>query len=62
MEHALLAPLLADLSSAGSPIDILDDNALGSFAFGTRYTRMGCHYDLATNIITCLAWVLIMWG
>ncbi len=36
IELALPVLLLVDLSSAGSPIDVRDDNTLGSFAFDTR--------------------------
>src|SRR6187402_524035 len=59
---ALPSLSLAGLSSAGSAIDVLDDNALGSFVSGTRYTRMDCHTDLATDIATRLSWVHVIWG
>jgi hypothetical protein len=59
---ALPSLSLAGLSSAGSPIDVLDDNALGSFVFGTRYTRMDCYNDLGTDIATRLSWVPVIWG
>jgi hypothetical protein len=62
MEPAHLSLSLAGLSSAGSPIDVLDDNALGSFVFGMRYTRMDCHTGLATDIATRLSWVPVIWG
>jgi hypothetical protein len=52
MEPVYLSLFLAGLSSAGSPIDIHNDNALGSFVFSTRYIRMDCYTNLATNIAT----------
>lgn len=49
------------VTSVGSPIDALVDNNLGSFVFDTRYTRMDCHNDLATDNVTRPSWVLAMW-
>jgi hypothetical protein len=46
---------------SGSPIDVLDGNALGSFAFDTRYTRICCHNYLAIGILTRLSGVPAMW-
>ena len=55
MELAYLSLSLAGLSSTGSPIDVRDDNALGSFVFGIRYIYMDCYTSLVTNIATRLS-------
>ena len=57
---ALPSLSLAGLSSAGSPINIYDDNTLGSFIFGTWYTHIDYYTDLITDIITCLFWIPVI--